>query len=114
MYRLTSGFCQQWIETRKAAPARRPGTKQVTVGSRSGFVCIAWHSMSLVSAMDRQATGSRMRLLTGILYNRARCFELLERNLAKIGEQENVPVLVTHFDESNRLVLSSGNKKGRK
>jgi hypothetical protein len=54
------------------------------------------------------------RLLTRILYNRARCFELLEWNLAKIGEQENVPVLVTHFDRSNRWVLSSGNTRGRK
>jgi len=66
------------------------------VGSRSGFVCRVWHSTSLVSTMNLEP--SMVMLLTGILYDRARCFELLERNLTEVREQENVPVLVAHCE----------------
>jgi ABC-type nickel/cobalt efflux system permease component RcnA len=38
---------------------------------------------------------------TGILYDGARYLELLERNLAELWEQENVPVLITHFGVLN-------------
>jgi hypothetical protein len=40
---------QECIETRNGAPARRPGMKEVTVGSRSGFVCKLWDSVFQVS-----------------------------------------------------------------
>lgn len=38
--------------------------------------------------------------LTWILDDLAGCFEFLERNLAWIREQKDVPILVPHLDES--------------
>lgn len=54
-------------------------------------------------------------ILTGILDDLAGCLEFLQRDLALVGEYQNIPVLITHscnFEVACELydVSKSGNK----
>lgn len=95
MYRLTSGFCHEWIEMRKGAPAGKLGTKDVTVGSNSWLSCEV--CVSIFSQLDRCSWTLRCcSMPTGILNDLTSCLEFLQWDLALVWENQDIPVLITH------------------
>jgi hypothetical protein len=108
MYLLISGFCQECMEMRKGAPAGRPGMKQVTVGRKCVLFCDGWDSkFHWVSSDDSYDSGQQRNenevrrdeeaLPTWVLNDMARRLELLQRNLTLLREDEDIPILETHF-----------------
>lgn len=82
---------------RNGASARRPGMKQVTVGSK----CVwAWEELFSVCGQNVAEIGGMQRTL--VLNYLAGSLELLQGNLGLIWEDQDVPVLVPHV-----VVLSS-------
>jgi len=70
--------------------------KEVTVGSSSGLDCRLWDSVSAVSFTNNMRAWA-CTVLTWILNDLTRCFELLKGDLALVWKQKDVPVLIPHF-----------------